>query len=97
MRHGVAPIAVIGNDAGWAQIAREQVEVLGDDVGTVLARTDYHKVAEGYGGGGLVLERAEDVDAVLAEARAPRRAPARRCWSTSRSAKTEFRKGSISL
>ncbi len=37
-RHGLGVAAVIGNDGGWTQIAREQVEVLKDDVGTVLAR-----------------------------------------------------------
>ena len=54
-RHGIPVVAVVGNDAGWTQIAREQVEILKDDVGVVLARTDYHKVAEGYGGVGLLL------------------------------------------
>ena len=58
VRHGVAPIAVIGNDASWMQIAREQVEILGTTLGTDLRRTDYHKVAEGYGGVGLVLDRS---------------------------------------
>ena len=29
VRHGLAVIAVVGNDAGWTQIAREQVEILG--------------------------------------------------------------------
>ncbi|MDH5245740.1 MAG: thiamine pyrophosphate-binding protein, partial [Betaproteobacteria bacterium] len=38
VRHGVPVIAVVGNDASWAQIAREQVKMLKDDVGTVLAR-----------------------------------------------------------
>ena len=47
VRHHLAVIAVVGNDASWAQIARDQVELLGDDVGTVLRRTDYHRVAEG--------------------------------------------------
>jgi len=37
VRHGIAVIAVVGNDAAWAQIAREQVKMLHDDVGTVLA------------------------------------------------------------
>ena len=37
VRHGMRRIAVVGNDASWTQIAREQVEVLEDDVGTVLA------------------------------------------------------------
>ena len=35
----VPVIAVVGNDAGWTQIAREQVKMLKDDVGTVLARS----------------------------------------------------------
>jgi len=45
----VPVIAVVGNDACWSQIAREQVKLLGDDVGTVLARSDYHRVVEGFG------------------------------------------------
>jgi thiamine pyrophosphate-dependent acetolactate synthase large subunit-like protein len=44
---------VVGNDAGWTQIAREQVKMLKDDVATVLARSDYHRVAEGFGAEGL--------------------------------------------
>ena len=55
-RHGLGVIAVIGNDGGWTQIAREQVEVLGDDVGTVLSRTDYERAAEGLGARGLRLD-----------------------------------------
>jgi acetolactate synthase-like protein len=95
-RHGIAVIAVVGNDAGWTQIAREQIEVLKDDVGTVLARTDYHKVAEGYGGRGLLIERGEDARAVLAEAvrLAREGAPV---LVNAHLDKTEFRKGSISM
>ena len=48
VRHGIPVIAVVGNDAGWTQIAREQVKMLHDDVATVLARSDYHVVA-GFG------------------------------------------------
>jgi len=40
VRHRVPVIAVVGNDASWSQIAREQVKMLHDDVATVLARTD---------------------------------------------------------
>src|SRR5439155_12306333 len=69
VRHGVAPIAVIGNDASWAQIAREQVEVLGTTLGCDLRRTDYHKVAEGYGGVGLLPDQSSRVDSLLAEAK----------------------------
>ncbi len=64
-RHGLPVIAVVGNDAGWTQIAREQVDILGDDCGTVLARTDYHKVAEGYGGKGLVIKSHAEVEPAL--------------------------------
>lgn len=95
-RHGLAPIAVVGNDAGWTQIAREQVEVLGDAVGTELAPTDYHRVAEGYGGAGLFVDRAEDVPAVLAEAKRLA-AAGRPVVVNARLGKTEFRKGSISM
>lgn len=67
-RHGMGIIAVVGNDASWAQIARDQVRLLGDDVGTGLARTDYHRVAEGFGGRGLIVREPDELPAALAEA-----------------------------
>ena len=36
-RHKLPVIAVIGNDASWAQIARDQVAILGSSLGTDLA------------------------------------------------------------
>ncbi|HEY0193796.1 MAG TPA: thiamine pyrophosphate-binding protein [Kofleriaceae bacterium] len=96
VRHGVAPIAVIGNDASWAQIAREQVEILGTSLGCDLRRTDYHKVAEGYGGVGLALTDASRVDSVLAEAKAIARTGRPVCINV-HLRKTDFRKGSISI
>jgi acetolactate synthase-1/2/3 large subunit len=95
-RHGIPVVAVVGNDAAWMQIAREQVEILKDDVGVVLARTDYHKVAEGYGGRGLVLTRNEDIRPVLEEALAIARGGAP-VLVNAHLARTEFRKGSISM
>ena len=70
VRHGVPVIAVVGNDAGWTQIAREQVKVLGDDVGTVLARSAYHEVAAGFGAEGILVKKNADVPDALARARA---------------------------
>jgi acetolactate synthase-1/2/3 large subunit len=96
VRHGVAPIAVIGNDASWMQIAREQVEVLGTTLGCDLRRTDYHKVAEGYGGVGLLLTEASRVDGVLAEAKAIAKTGRPVCINV-HLRKTDFRKGSISM
>ncbi len=96
VRHGVAPIAVIGNDASWMQIAREQVEILGTTLGCDLRRTDYHKVAEGYGGVGLVLTDPARVDATLAEAKSIARTGRPVCINI-HLRKTDFRKGSISI
>ena len=95
-RHGLPVIAVVGNDAGWTQIAREQVEILGDDCGTVLRHNDYHVVAEGYGGRGLKLERPEDVASVLAEAKEIARG-GEPVLINALLGKTDFRKGSISM
>lgn len=63
-------IAIIGNDASWAQIAREQVKMLNDDVGTRLRQTDYHLAAEGLGARGFLLSAADQIDDVLRQAKA---------------------------
>ncbi|MEM7048074.1 MAG: thiamine pyrophosphate-binding protein [Acidobacteriota bacterium] len=96
VRHGVSVIAVIGNDAGWTQIAREQVPILGDDVATVLAKTDYHRVAEGYGGRGLLLDRPEAIPEVLRQAQEIA-AGGEPVVINAHIGPTDFRKGSISI
>ncbi|MEM8929977.1 MAG: thiamine pyrophosphate-binding protein [Acidobacteriota bacterium] len=95
-RHGLPVIAVVGNDACWMQIAREQVEILGDDTAVALAYTDYHKVAEGYGGVGLKVDRPEDVPGVLQEAKRLA-AEGKPVLINAILGKTDFRKGSISM
>ena len=96
VRHGLAPIAVIGTDGSWAQIAREQVPMLGTDVGTVLNRAAYHDVAKGYGAAGLLLDDPSRIDAVLDEAKALA-ASGKPVVINVHISKTEFRKGSISM
>lgn len=96
VRHGIPVIAVVGNDASWQQIARDQVVLLGDDVGTVLARSDYHRVVEGFGAKGLQVERIEDLPEVLAEAKAIA-AAGTPVLVNAHIGKSEFRKGSISM
>jgi acetolactate synthase-1/2/3 large subunit len=96
VRHGVPVIAVVGNDAGWTQIAREQVKVLRDDVGTVLARTDYDAVAAGFGAVGLPLTDGTRTAEVLAAARTAAgsgRPVLVNAWLD----RTDFREGSISM
>jgi acetolactate synthase-1/2/3 large subunit len=96
VRHGLAPIAVVGTDASWAQIARDQVEVLGDDVGTTLLRTAYHRVADGYGGVGLLLDDPAKIDETLDEAKALSR-QGKPVLVNVQIARSDFRKGSISI
>jgi acetolactate synthase-1/2/3 large subunit len=96
VRHNVPVIAVVGNDASWSQIAREQVKLHGDDVGTVLARTDYHRVAEGFGAAGLLIRRNDEVATVLQQAREIARSGRPvlvNVWLD----RTDFREGSLSM
>jgi acetolactate synthase-1/2/3 large subunit len=89
-------IAVVGNDASWAQIAREQIKLLHDDVGTALARSDYHAVAAGFGAEGIVVKTDAEVPGALERARAVARAGRPvlvNVWLD----RTDFREGSISM
>jgi acetolactate synthase-1/2/3 large subunit len=96
IRHGLAPIAVIGTDGSWSQIAREQIPMLGTDVGTVLNRTAYHEVGQGYGAVGLLLDDPSKIDATLDEAKALA-ASGKPVVINVHIASTDFRKGSISV
>jgi acetolactate synthase-1/2/3 large subunit len=96
VRHGVPAIAIVGNDASWTQIAREQVKMLHDDVGTVLARTAYHEVAAGFGAEGILVRNDAEVPEALARARAIARQGKPvlvNVWLD----RTGFREGSISM
>jgi thiamine pyrophosphate-dependent acetolactate synthase large subunit-like protein len=95
-RHGLGVVALVGNDSAWTQIAREQVEALKDDVGTVLASTDYERAAEGLGACGLVLDDDARAADVLGEAVAVARS-GRPAYVNARIGRTDFRKGSISM
>jgi thiamine pyrophosphate-dependent acetolactate synthase large subunit-like protein len=96
VRHGIPVIALVGNDAGWTQIAREQVKMLHDDVATVLARTDYHAVAAGFGAEGIRVKTPAELPDALARARALAKSGKPvliNVWLD----KTEFREGSLSM
>ncbi len=70
--------------------------MLGDDVGTVLRRTAYHEVAQGYGAVGLLLDDPSQIDSTLDRAKETAAAGKPVVINAHISA-TEFRKGSISL
>ena len=96
LRHGLAPIAVIGMDGAWAQIERDQSVILDDDVATTLLPTAYHTVAEGYGAKGLLLVDPADIDDVLKEAKrlAAEGTPV---VINAHISQTDFRQGSLSM
>jgi len=96
VRHRLPVIAVVGNDAGWSQIARDQVKYLKDDVATALAPTAYEQVVEGFGAKGLRVARAEEIVPALEEARRTA-AGGRPVLINVLIGRTDFRDGSISM
>jgi acetolactate synthase-1/2/3 large subunit len=96
VRHGVPVIAVVGNDACWSQIAREQVKLLGDETGVMLGRTDYHRVAAGFGASGLVIRTDDEIADVLRQGQEVARG-GHPVLINAMLAQSEFREGSISL
>ncbi len=96
-RHGVPVMALVGNDACWTQIEREQTPMFGSATACELAYCAYEDVARGYGGAGLLVDDpSQDIAAVLAEARA-HRAAGRPVLLNVHIGKTDFREGSISV
>jgi acetolactate synthase-1/2/3 large subunit len=94
-RQNIPVIALIGNDAGWTQIRRGQVELYGEAraVATALDYTRYEKVVEACGGRGFWVETASQLGPALDEAFACGK-PA--CVNV-KIAKSDFRKGAISV
>ncbi len=95
-RHGVPVIGLIGNDACWAQIARDQIEILQDDVAVMLAHSAYDQVATGYGGAGRRVENLEQFKQAVTEAQESVRKGVPFLINAIL-AKSDFRKGSISM
>uniref|UniRef100_A0AAQ4NS29 2-hydroxyacyl-CoA lyase 2 n=1 Tax=Gasterosteus aculeatus aculeatus TaxID=481459 RepID=A0AAQ4NS29_GASAC len=97
-RHKTPVICVVGNDACWSQISREQVPILGSNVACGLAFTDYHVVADGYGGKGYLVRR-EDEDRLSDIIREAQRETqeGKATLLNVLIGKTNFREGSISV
>ena len=96
VRHHLPVITVIGNDAGWTQIARDQKEILNDDVGTVLKYNNYHMIAEALDAKGYLVDKNEDVSGVLKRAKQVAR-KGQPVLINAFLGQTDFRKGSISI
>ncbi len=96
VRHRLPVITIIGNDAGWTQIARDQSVILGDDVGTVLKHSAYHWMAEALDAKGYVIKKDDDIDEILESAKyaASNGHPV---LVNALMGKTDYRRGSISM
>jgi len=94
-RQDIPVIAVIGNDAGWTQIRRGQVELYGKEreVATALDYTRYDKVVDACGGQGFWVEKIEELGPALDAAFACKKPS---CVNV-KIAKSDFRKGAISV
>ena len=95
-RHKLPVIAIIGNDASWQQIAREQKQMLGSNIGTELAFNAYEKVVEGYGGKGYYVENHDALDETLKRAKEDAKL-GYPVLVNIKISKSDFRKGSISV
>lgn len=95
-RHKLPVIAVIGNDASWQQIAREQKQMLGSNIGTELVYNSYEKVVEGYGGKGYLVENQDTLVETLKKAKEDAKLGYPVLVNVKLS-KSDFRKGSISV
>ena len=95
-RHKLPVIAIIGNDASWQQIAREQKQMLGSNIGTELAFNAYEKVVEGYGGKGYYVENHDSLDETLKRAKEDAKF-GYPVLVNIKISKSDFRKGSISV
>jgi thiamine pyrophosphate-dependent acetolactate synthase large subunit-like protein len=95
-RHKLPVIGLIGNDACWSQIAREQIEILQDDTAAMLAHSDYDVAARGFGGDGVRIDRIEALAAAAASAREIN-AQGRPFLINAIIGRSDFRKGSVSM
>ncbi|KAJ6657668.1 hypothetical protein lerEdw1_002169 [Lerista edwardsae] len=98
VRHKTPVIALVGNDACWSQISREQVPLLGSNVACGLDYLDYHVVAEGLGGKGFLLscQNEEQMDDIIRTAQSECRR-GRPILLNTLIGTTSFREGSISV
>lgn len=96
VRHNLPVISVIGNDACWSQIARDQVEFLKSDAAMNLAFSDYQTIGKAFGAEGVKVDNLDAFKAAVVEAKTLSRKGVPYIINAI-IGKTDFRKGSISV
>ncbi|MCO5248255.1 MAG: thiamine pyrophosphate-binding protein [Chitinophagales bacterium] len=89
-------ISVIGNDACWSQIARDQVEILHSDCAMNLNYSDYQLIAKAFGGDGVRVDTLEAFEKAVETAKKAVKNGTPFVINAI-IGKTDFRKGSISV
>jgi len=96
VRMRVPVIAIIGNDACWSQMYRDQVRLLHNPVACELAYSHYEEVAKALGAEGILVQHQDQVRPALQRAK--------ELYASGRSVlvnvlitKSDFRQGSVSL
>jgi acetolactate synthase-1/2/3 large subunit len=95
VRQGIPFVVVIGNDAGWTQIRRGQVQLYGEErsPATALAFTRYDLAAAGLGAHGEWVTRPEELGPALSRAMAAGRVAVVNVQMGG----SDFRSGAISI
>lgn len=96
VRHNIPVISIIGNDACWTQIARDQVDFLKSDCAMNLALSDYQNIGKAFGAEGVRVENLDSFRAAIIEAKTLSRKGTPYIINAI-IGKTDFRKGSISV
>lgn len=96
VRHKLPVISLIGNDACWSQIARDQVELLKSHCATRLAFSDYQEIGKAFGASGIRISQQHELAVAVNEAIKQSRQGIPFILNAI-IGKTEFRKGSISM
>lgn len=68
VRHKLAIVGIVGNDAAWGQMLRPQLAFYGTPVAVELTHARYDKVVEALGGHGEYVERPADITPALERA-----------------------------
>lgn len=95
-RHNLPVAAVIGNDACWGQIARDQVEFLKSDCAMRLAHSHYEYIARAFEGDGSSVKNMAEWTTALKIAK-DSISQGKSYIINAILAKSDFRKGSISV
>jgi thiamine pyrophosphate-dependent acetolactate synthase large subunit-like protein len=96
VRHKLPVGAIIGNDACWTQIYRDQVEFLKDDVACMLDYSRYDEVAKTFGGSGMTISKPAQIKSGLSALKSSLKKK-RPFILNVLIGRSEFRKGSISM